>query len=680
MIEPSSINPGNSRLPQSFDIFQRVPETDNATSLPKKDRKSLKDVADFIRQDQWEKAMTQRIRVARNWVGVRSIMEGYHYFRVTDFGSWVPLGKRDGEIRAQTNLMYSKYRREHGRLIDNDITVQAVPRSAMSGSAIYKADRGEIVANSWLDEINMPDIWDEFVQQHLIYGQSHLRRYVDQVEQQVMLEPVPAPEMAPIPYYETSDLKLSGLMRGKMVNRQWVEDNVPEAINKIGKSKVGLSEKSMYITSDVGMWNRYEDSAMAIWFWFKRSKSLPKGLMGLMVEDEIFRYTYNNGVIPFEVSRYSKQPSRWYGVGLCETLIAPQKEHNRQYTEVLKSARFNKGRLFVDNETFQINDLGNSDQQVIPMSDAAYIGDKVPYYYLPPQGTGRDVAVVMNLADDDARKAAGHESDIIMGQQEGRTESGPATERLHTNASAPLISCTRRMFNALKRSFPPCLDMLGQVWPDNKVLSTVGYENLPNEMLFKRDSMPTSQDVILKPGPILPMGRSEMVTMLYTMKQMPGDDGKQELSSAEFRRALRMANMIPDGLESVDPEEQRIQQMIRQLYGDGKQPGMDVTDRQLHKILRLENHRKAIDLLKLKILSPPFRDPEITSPVVVQAFLDLIDLHGMFLDGDQSSLGGIGMEVEEANGRSMAQSLDVDEQSMYTTNGKMTENGLLMGM
>ena len=66
-----------------------------------------------------------------------------------------------------------------------------------------------------------------------------------------------------------------------------------------------------------------------------------------MIEDEIFRYR-PSPYIPFELSRYDKHPSRWYGVGLCEKLIAPQKEENRQYTEIIKTSRFNKGRLFVD--------------------------------------------------------------------------------------------------------------------------------------------------------------------------------------------------------------------------------------------------------------------------------------------------------------------------------------------
>lgn len=670
------------QLPRSFEVFQRVPESDNPSSMPREDRRNLEQVAKWLRDDQWEMAVSYRIRVARGWIAVRSIMEGYHYFYIDNFGVWVPLGKRRGEIRAFTNLMRSRYNRELGRLVDNNITCNAIPRSALSGGAMYKAESAKVMTNAWLEEINMPMIWDEFCQHHLIYGMSALYRYVDHFNQQVVLEAVAGPELYPIPYYENSDQKLNGMFRAKMVTRQWIQDNVPEAENKVGNSSVSLGDKSMFLTSDVGMWNSTQDGALAIWFWMKRSRHLPNGLMGLIIEDEIFRYTTNNGIIPFEISRYQQQSSRWYGIGLCETQVAPQMEHNRQYSDIIKSASFNKGRLFVNRGMFDVNELRDSDQTVITMQEDAYIGEKDPYYFLPPQRTGPDVGAVMALSEQDSRRAAGHESDIIMGQQEGRTESGPATERLNTNASSPLIPCTRRMANALKRTFPACLDMLRTTWPDDKQISTVGQENLPDEIHLKqRDTWPTSQDVIMMPGPILPMGRSEMLNLLYAMKQMPGDDGQgPEISSAEFRRALRMANYIPDGLETLDVEEQRIQQRLKMLFNDGQQPGFDPNDRQLHRLLMFENHRKAVELIRKKILSPAFTDPKTTSRVVQNAFIDLLNFHMAAMEGDKLSSGGLGLDAEEADGRGMAQTLDIAEQDMFSTDGKMTENGLMMGV
>ena len=147
------LDPAGPRTPDP-DLLQRVPATKDATSLPKEDRVDLRHISKWFR-DQFERSMTQRRRIARNWVAVRSIMEGYHYYKINPYGVWSIIPPKPGEIRAVTNLMYSIYRRELGRLVDNVMTVSVVPKSTRNGSAFYKADRGQIMLNSWNDEADM---------------------------------------------------------------------------------------------------------------------------------------------------------------------------------------------------------------------------------------------------------------------------------------------------------------------------------------------------------------------------------------------------------------------------------------------------------------------------------------------------------------------------------------------
>lgn len=660
--------------PQS-DLIHRVPATKNATSLERDERTDLKKISRWFR-DQFERSMTQRRRIARNWVAVRSIMEGYHYYKINAYGVWSIIPPKPGEIRAVTGLMYATYRRELGRLADNVMTTSVVPKSTKSGGAFYKADRGQIMLNSWIEEADMDLVWDEFSQHHLMWGMSALYHY--EQNQNMRVEAVPAPELFPLPYYAVSDMNLDGIMRSKIVDRAWIQDNVPEAEDKIAKSRSGLSETALYITEDVGQWGEYTDAALAVWIWMNPAPWAPQGFHALMIEDEIFRYR-PSPYVPFEISRYDKHPSRWYGVGLCEKLIAPQKEENRQYTDIIKTSRFNKGRLFVDDETFNINDLTDSDQQIIRMSDASYMGQRDPFKYFPPTPVGKDVDKVMAISQMDANRAAGHESDIIRGKAEGRTESGPSIGILNSNAKAPITPCLQRMYRALKNTYPHILDGISRLWSPDKKISTIGSEEMANEMTLGKDNRPTSEDVIIKPGPIMPMGRSEMVNLLMTMRNMQSDDQGPVISVSEFKRAMRQAGMIPPGVDSVDIKIQRITQKLDQLYNDGQQPGIDVNSRQFAMLEKYEDHRRSTELIKNRMLHPAFRDEQITSPQVVQAFIDLLKLHMEFESGAAGAGDDLGLEVEKLDAAHQEQFLDVQTQDATNNDGIMTIDGVPIG-
>lgn len=668
---------GNGQLRQGFDVVQRVPKAADVTSMPRKDRRDLKALAKWF-HEQFTKGMAVRRRVARNWIAVRSIMEGYHYYKINAYGVWSIIPKRQGEIRAVTGLMYAAYRRELGRLVDNVISVSVLPRSARNGMAFYKADRGQVMLNAWNEEIDIEQIWDEFSQHHLFWGMSALYRWADEQRLQYRVEAVPGPELLPIPYYVTSDVHLDGIMRSKIVSRQWVEDNVPEATDKLSKQRGGMSESTLYITEDVGQWGREEDAATATWIWMMPSKGLPQGLHALMIEDEIYRYEPSSD-IPFEISRYDKHPSRWSGVGFCEKLIAPQKEENRQYTDIIKTARFNKGRLFVDEETFNINDLANSDQQIIKTSDAAYMGQRRPYDYFAPQSSGSDVGAVMQIAEMDANRASGHESGILRGQAEGRTDSGPSISILNANAKSPLVPALSRMHRALSRTYPHVLDGISKLWPVDKRVTVIGSQDMPQEIVLGKDNRPSSKEVIIKPGPILPMGRSEMVNLLMTWRQMRADDNKPVLTIAEFKRAMRHAGMIPPGVDSVDVVEQRILQKLDELFNDGKTPGININDRNFYEIEKFEDHRRSIELIKRRMLQPAFRDQQIASIAVQQAFRNLLDIHIQFEMGAPGAADDIGLELEKVDALQQEQFLDIQAQDRFSNDGVMSLDGLPIG-
>ena len=235
------------------------------------------------------------------------------------------------------------------------------------------------------------------------------------------------------------------------------------------------------------------------------------------------------------------------------------------------------------------------------------------------------------------------------------------------------------MYRALAKTYPHILDGISRLWPPDKRVSTIGSEDMANEMTLGKDQRPTSDDVIIKPGPIMPMGRSEMVNLLMTMRNMPSDDQGPLISTSEFKRAMRQAGMIPPGVESVDKKVQRITQKLDELYGDGQRPGLDVNSREFAQVEQFEDHRRSVELIKDRMLHPAFRDPKVTSPQVVQAFVDLLEAHMEFESGAAGAADDLGLEIEKQDAANQEDFLDIQAQDRSNNDGIMALDGVPIG-
>ncbi len=84
---------------------------------------------------------------------------------------------------------------------------------------------------------------------------------------------------------------------------------------------------------------------------------------------------------------------------------------------------------------------------------------------------------------------------------------------------------------------------------------------------------------------------------------MPADDGKPEISSAEFRRGLAAIGMSPPGLQLASAKDQRIRQRIGEMFGDGQTPGGAPQDDKVGRMLLMLEDPDAFCKIIASILS-----------------------------------------------------------------------------
>ncbi len=675
-------------------ITQNLPNVDASAGIPKDQTISAKRLADFV-EDHYQGGLSKRRPHAANWLRVMSIMQNIHYFRIVN-GQHMPLRKKQGQIRAVRKIMKPAYRRELGRLNSNQIGVTTTPKIGHGESAFIWAERAKAIMSDWVEEVNLPEFSDRANQLKLFYGTAGYYRYINRFRKRVEMEAVPGPELFPIPFDATTTEQSDGIMRVTLVSKQWLEaqdaareqelghTNFPRMAAKATTQKTSLTTDFAGIGSMDNFGGKM-DGAVVKTVWMKVSEAYPQGGWMFFVEEELFRAKFQedgqgpplfNGKLPIIPVYYTKRPNDWWGDGFCEDMISEQLEANRQLSAIVKNAIRNQAFNVYDSEMFDIKDIQGEPDLWIAARASSFETGKPPFIHVPAANLSKDVGAILGLVEQGAEKAVGHESGIIRGKQEGRTEGGPATRLLDENAKAPLAPVTDRIFRAWKETFPEVLDMLRTVWPDEKLVRAPG--DLGREMLIKRDDVPSSDHVIMTPTPIIPGGNATMLQMLFQLRTMPADDGKStSVSDSELRRSLRMMNMNPPGLELVDKVEQRINVRIGMLINDGQKPAIAPATLETGGPLMFEDHKKATELLKDAVLDPGFK---FYSPEVQQALLLELQFHGELTTQGFRQPDKFDDDVEDDDAQRSERDLDFAEQDVSSFEGSVTENGAPVGI
>lgn len=279
---------------------------------------------------------------------------------------------------------------------------------------------------------------------------------------------------------------------------------------------------------------------------------------------------------------------------------------------------------------------------------------------------------LLELSQRFADQAIGLRSGIVFGQQEGRTESGPATTLLAQNAMASLIPTMKRLERVWKKTYTGVLDMLHLAWPEEKTIKVVGSGNVGRELKVLRKDLPWSHQVIVSPRPMLPGGINTLASILFQLRTMPGPDGKPgtEVSSAEFRRGLQEMNLLPPGLVLADKPSSRIENRINQLIGDTQksfiQPSdpSDRTDR-----LVMENHRVAVDMLRNTILDDAW---ETYSSKVRAALVTQLRFHRQYLIGTATQPSQFDDDIDQVEATQQEAFMAAAEADLDTEEGNFT--------
>ena len=676
-----------------------MPNADAAAGIPRKERLSAKRVAQWL-YGQYQKGLAPRAEHAVRWISVTSIMRGIHHFTVTN-GVWRPLrppAQGNPRIRAKVPIMRPYYQWQLGRMNENEIGVTAAPRVGRNLDSFYRADRAQAILEEWNHDNQTDEFFDQQNQHLLYYGLSGWHRYVDENEKTVRLRSIPGPELFPIPYDAVSHTTMDGIMWVRTVSEQWLERQDEAFMRKYGREpdrkmsrEASAQEASLSTNStslgQLSLTGERTSGATAIFAWLKPSEQRPHGEFMFLLNEVLYRYwgapekgvssPLPNGTIPITPVSYSKRPDDWYPDGFCEDLIAPQKEADRQMASILRSARFNRPLTFVDPDVVDLKAIQDEDSPLIPFSSGTFMDERRQVVTQVPGTTvTQDTATVFKLAMASADKAAGFESRIIFGEAEGRVEGGPANSLLNQNAQTPLRTVMRRVFRAFVQTYPQILDMLKEVWPEQKIVGLMSHTALTREMEISQDQVPSAQDVVISPNPVVAGGTNTLAQILFNLRSMPADDGKGALlSEREFRRSLRMLNLAPPGLDVIDKEEERIQKRISMLIGNGQKPV--IQGDQGRALQAMENHQLAIDLLRDTILDPRFG---VYSQAVQLNLLDELEFHRQFTFGATTHPDQFDDDMDAAAAAQSERQVHAFENSLEDDSGQFAPDGVAVGL
>lgn len=661
--------------------------------LPTEDQVSPQRMSEFIRE-QYTNGLAARRPHAIGWIMTQSFLRGVHHFAIDHTGVWSPILPEEGKDRSVTPVLVPQYRHALGFFNSNSIGVSTVP-VAGGTSPLYRSARAEDILNFWIRETDVPSVADRVYQLLLTEGTCGLYRFKDPFRQNVYVKALPGSELFPMPYDARDRSEIHGLIHATVVSKQWLQlqdmayeqatgSPPPKRMADQAGTRMGTMRVDLPTVGSAGMKGRF-DGALVLTAWMEPNEQAPYGEYFFIVNEELFRHatdqeTLNQimpkGRIPVEILYYDKNPNDFWGTSFCETIIPSQLASDRAATIIERNAKYNRSLTFYYPDRAGALDARREDTPWIPLKEnpmSTYNQSRLPpVFHFPARTTGRDNGLVLDLAFQMADRAAGFRSNMIFGQAEGRTESGPAATILNQNATAALTPAMKRLDQGWENTYPEVLDMLHDVWPEKKTIRVAGAGRLGRELVILRNEIPWSDQVIIQPRPTLPGGRQTLAQILFDLRQMPGQDGVQgsAIPEREFRMGLAKLNLLPPGLEIFDKAEARIQTRINLLIGDGRNPAIQPSEpANPGDRLIMERHNLAVEMLRDVILDDSFME---YSPQVQSALLKQFEFHFQRLPNKMEQPGQFDDDLEKMDSAQMEEYLAIAEADLDSPEGEFT--------
>lgn len=679
-----------SRVPVPLDRPGRIPNTDSVASLRKEDGRTASSIAKWY-FDQFKNAVELRRQHAIRWTQTLSIMNGCHYFFIDHYGNYHKLSKQHpDQVWAVVPVMNPFYRWEHGRLSANKLGITATPVTGAQATSFYQTELAQNSMTHWMDETDVPGFHDTFIQNLLTYGMVGL--YAEKVpfRQQAYLRGFPQCDLFPIPYDARNWQEADGVARAITVSKDWLEmqDEMfdrrngykpPRPMSKMSSSMtVWWNSRFLSFGSNIAPGSKF-DGATAIWIWRKPTEINPLGEHLFMIEDQLFGYVSGqtadgnllalvNNDLPIYPVYYVEKPHDWWGYSFCGDLVSMQLESNRQLSQAIESAQINRGFMGYNSDLVNAGDVQNSITGLVPFRNPGPEERIGPFVPVPPANIGKDVGALLQLVDGYAKKAAAYESDILLGQQEGRTDSMGATQILNANAQAPIQPVLDRAWRAYGKAYRDIYRHIREVWPQTKQIQISGQDGFVRSMIISRADLADSHSVMLTPTPLMVNGKQGALQLMLSLRGMPGDDGQPIVAAAEVRRTLQMLNLAPPGMTMFDPAEQRIRWRIQQLINDGRTPAIPpATGEPQFSGLMFEDHALAVRLLREAILNPA---SAAYSPQVRATLMEELQFHQQLLTQNVREVDNFDTDGDEWTALQMDNALEAAELNPETTAGQ----------
>lgn len=623
-------------------------------SLPKEEVRSVSRLQKYF-HEQYVRGLAKRKHHAVAWMMVNSYLRGIHYFRMTEDGMYIPIKPQKDKPRGVVPVIKPMYRHVLGLMDSNSFGVTCETKMS-DADGFYRAKRNQSVLENWARDTRFEGFRGLRNQVLLREGMFGALRYIDRFRQNVFVRGIRGSEIFPIPYDARTPDECDGFIIAAVATKQWLEMQDESYKRQTGKEpgmKMAQAARNVpggYSVNlpSLGMGGVGTlDGAITLSIYMKETEALPGGMYAFQIDDTMYRMAAGvdangqpqtrdilfNGQVPLEITYADKVDDDFWGYGLCESMIPAQKSIDRQKTQLETNAKRNRAQTFVDAESIQTSDVQDEDAPFITFKPTGYTaGSNKPIFHFPARPVGTDSLTLLQSGMREADLAAGMRSGIIFGQQEGRTESGPATSLLSQNASASMTTMLKNIRMSDDNMFPQILDMLQQVWPEEKTIEASETVNIGRELRVAKGTEPWSKGVKITARPMLAGGVQTFVNMLFELMRLPGADGKPGtlLTRRELFKGLRSLGFLPPGLDLEETPEARIQGRVNLLIGDGMQPkGMPATSQQPGE-QALETSRIAVDMFKKAILDPTY---QLYSPMVKKALLAEFDFHSKRLYG-----------------------------------------------
>lgn len=300
--------------------------------------------------------------------------------------------------------------------------------------------------------------------------------------------------------------------------------------------------------------------------------------------------------VKFKTGIYNRTKKIW--VGMVNSMMEPQKYHNKALTELLFTIASNsKGGVMVEEDA--VEDIKTFEKQyaktdaVIKVNSGALANGKIQPKASPALPTGLENIITLS----DQAIAQNGVDPSFMGSLEKQDQSGI----LYKRRIRQVISKMARYFDSItlyqKEDARLCADLI-RVWVENnngQFVRITGEDGADEFMQVNEDSMAPEYDVSIQEAAQTPEDKAETAEQLGTIASSFLSTGDNATARGVFAEALQFMSIDGDVrnrlIELMKPQEdsvpiqqfQQLEQLVQQLQSEQAQLAAAKTQSEIDK-------------------------------------------------------------------------------------------------